>query len=1059
MKILLFYVAGDWGTFKANGAPEAVCLSHALMTFASTLKKAGHDHATTDTRSYGGIDKVEVVAKGLQFDAVFVWVQAGRLELGKSIVQVLRRTGHKTEPIVVGGPAASSGRFTDFPGANAVIHGEPEVGWERALNAPLGDEPVVIDTMSAPLASLDSLPENDTSIANVEYEKSCSAVPGINAGVYTLTVGRSCPACYDADIFGYGFRCQQCNPVLGDGQHGSPRLKSPEKFVDEVYRLNGSHGTGGIGRLVVHDGFIATLDWLRKMTTEWIGLIRRIPIFFPINPSVVTEDPFIIRDLARIGMTWVGFDVGSFVQRQRDVLGIPRSASIDEYAVSVAKTYRLNISLKYFFGVPGQTEQELDEQEKMVRKLEIQHHDYRYFRPTPGHRSFKHCLEKGLLSNERDPALPFDPPTVNGVNHSLSYRRFKTWRESHAAPVINLPWDSGHPAVAQQRQEPSTSPPSFRPAPVRTATSTTPSTQIPNVPLRIDQLLQRDTKPKITVILLSYNRPDFLREAFHSIEGQTISKDLLECIIVENGSSDPRVKEFVDYKDNPVAFPWVKVIRHDANINNVAVCWNEALLAASGDYVCTLDDDNRKLPEFCEKSVAFLDANPDKDAVFCQSRLITKAGVERGFRPVPVPFTLEQELRGNRVDSGELVFRRSLIDRIGYFDDRCKACEDWDFIARITHYAKGVGCLPEVLTEYRTHDENRLHTSVDLGAAACTELLRSKHQKDGMLSVKLVYPVSAELTVSQNQVISGIKDSIRAIPFVKVSEEWSSDIVIVTAPFRLGENAITSIKKYVSDASPRPKLVTLHMEDPQATVANGRLLGAADWIVANDIAAMEYYRKKFLDAKDDVHARQILCWNSLGLSEKARKRIEEKAGTVRDIDVCFFGYPYPTRLSFVRDFVKNSPTTWKMVAVGDGWRNGLAGLPVSCLETQDEISSIDTLLRTKIVVVTHRTGDDAGGFPTVLPSSIHRGFIEASCGCAVVLDDARKFGAGKLKFFHAPTPLVATKHAWDLLKDPKKLADLTSRNREIALKENTMTTRLTRLLNMIRSEFWNGTVK
>ena len=502
----------------------------------------------------------------------------------------------------------------------------------------------------------------------------------------------------------------------------------------------------------------------------------------------------------------------------------------------------------------------------------------------------------------------------------------------------------------------------------------------------------------------------------------------------------------------------MKVIQHETNINNVAVCWNEALLAANGEYVCTLDDDNRKLPEFCEKSVAWLDAHPEKDAVFCRSRLITKDGKERGFRPVPVPFTLEQELRGNHVDSGELVFRRSLIDRIGYFDDRCKACEDWDFVARITHYANGIGCIPEVLTEYRTHDENRIHDSVALGAAACTELLRSKHQRDGTLTVKLVHPVSAELTVSQNQVISGIKDAIRAISFVKISEEWNADIVIVTAPFRLGENAIAAIRKHVSDASPRPKLVSLHMEDPQATVANGRLLGISDWIVSNDIAAMEYYRKKFLDAKDDVHARQVICWNSLGLSDKALARIKASKSK-RDIDVCFFGYPYPTRLRFAREFIKNAPTTWKLFAVGDGWKNGLAGMPVSCLETQDEMASIDILLRCKTVVVTHRTGDDAGGFPTVLPASIHRGFIEAACGAAVVLDDLRTFGAGRFRFAHAVSPLDATKLVWKLLKSKKLLTEITEHNQKIALEENTVKTRLTRVLNMIRSEFWNGVIR
>ena len=313
----------------------------------------------------------------------------------------------------------------------------------------------------------------------------------------------------------------------------------------------------------------------------------------------------------------------------------------------------------------------------------------------------------------------------------------------------------------------------------------------------------------------------------------------------------------------------------------------------------------------------------------------------------------------------------------------------------------------------------------------------------------------AELTVSQKQVINGIGEALQKISFLKLPsyghDDFNCDMLLIVAPFRFGQPVIDNIRKRVEDTKPKPQVIMLHMEDPQAITPNERFVGWADWIVSNDINAMDHYRQKLRDKNDLTRERQVLCWNSLGVSETARAIIKEATGD-RPYDVIFLGYPYPTRARFVKDFVKAMPTTWRCLAVGDGWDQILAGFKkVETRKTLEEKESIRLLCQSKVAVVTHRAGEDCGGFPSVKPGSVHRGFLEAACGCAVVLDDTRTFGHGRVVLHQAKDALNAVKVTWNLLKKPETQKE----NQQVALEDCSVLTRLTKVFNAVRSQNWS----
>lgn len=99
--------------------------------------------------------------------------------------------------------------------------------------------------------------------------------------------------------------------------------------------------------------------------------------------------------------------------------------------------------------------------------------------------------------------------------------------------------------------------------------------------------------PKISVIMLTYNRETLVSRAIESILTQTMSD--FEFIIVDNGSSDNSGKIADEYakKDSRI-----KVIHRQKG--NIGTGRNTGLDAVNGEYVAFIDDDDWAEPDFLE---------------------------------------------------------------------------------------------------------------------------------------------------------------------------------------------------------------------------------------------------------------------------------------------------------------------------------------------------------------------------------------------------------------------------------------------------------------------------
>jgi glycosyltransferase involved in cell wall biosynthesis len=184
---------------------------------------------------------------------------------------------------------------------------------------------------------------------------------------------------------------------------------------------------------------------------------------------------------------------------------------------------------------------------------------------------------------------------------------------------------------------------------------------------------QAEQRPKISVVVPSYNSAAFLREALESAVSQEPPPH--EVIVQDGGSRDGSVEILRSFGD--------RVHWRSEPDGGQANALNMAIAAATGDVVVWLNADDLLLPgAFAALEKAYAE-HPDAEFVYGNYDMIRSDGtIMREFRSSPYNpnrvFT-----HGCYIFSGAMFFRRDLLDRVGPFDERLHACMDLDYLLRI----------------------------------------------------------------------------------------------------------------------------------------------------------------------------------------------------------------------------------------------------------------------------------------------------------------------------------------------------------------------------------------
>ncbi|MEL6674285.1 MAG: glycosyltransferase family 2 protein [Bacteroidota bacterium] len=207
----------------------------------------------------------------------------------------------------------------------------------------------------------------------------------------------------------------------------------------------------------------------------------------------------------------------------------------------------------------------------------------------------------------------------------------------------------------------------------------------------------------VTVIIPTYKRIDYLREAVQSVVDQTYTN--FECLVVNDYPPfKDQIQDLIDsFQDERV-----RVIHHEQN-GGESQARNTAIPEAKGEIIGLLDDDDIWLENFLAEHVKKHQERPDAGLVysglhkfwdndFMAPRTYT------GETPPPAEKLTEAWLQGDfcLASSSIVSLKRVCFEECGIFDTSLPSFADWDMWCRISHkYA--FAHIEAPLIRYRYH--------------------------------------------------------------------------------------------------------------------------------------------------------------------------------------------------------------------------------------------------------------------------------------------------------------------------------------------------------------------
>jgi len=207
-------------------------------------------------------------------------------------------------------------------------------------------------------------------------------------------------------------------------------------------------------------------------------------------------------------------------------------------------------------------------------------------------------------------------------------------------------------------------------------------------------------KPKISVVMPTYNRALYIVEAIKSVQNQTLRDS--ELIVVDDGSTDDTEKIV---RGIAATDPRISFYKNERNLG-IAKTRNRGVGLAKADYVAMLDSDDVWVsPDKLAKQLSFFEHNDRLGIVGTNASFMDESGKPIGKRtrfPSDDGDIRRTELYRNMLMQSSLVIRKSAIEKAGGYDPKFTVCDDHDLWLKI-----GIDwqfmILPSANLTYRIH--------------------------------------------------------------------------------------------------------------------------------------------------------------------------------------------------------------------------------------------------------------------------------------------------------------------------------------------------------------------
>ena len=211
---------------------------------------------------------------------------------------------------------------------------------------------------------------------------------------------------------------------------------------------------------------------------------------------------------------------------------------------------------------------------------------------------------------------------------------------------------------------------------------------------------------KVSIIIPTYNYGKFLERAIKSVLFQDYPILNRELIIVDGGSTD-NTQEILNKFRNIENF--VILNQKGKGLSNAV---NYGILNSNGEYISRIDADDIFYQGILSKEIKILDNNSKVGFVYTDYNTFLYNENKKIRKYLPV-FSKNEIIERGDFLSGGTMFRKSLFEKYGYYDEEIPTLDGYEMILRLMKNDVVGFHINEPLFEYTIHGDS-MYDNVEL---------------------------------------------------------------------------------------------------------------------------------------------------------------------------------------------------------------------------------------------------------------------------------------------------------------------------------------------------------
>ena len=196
--------------------------------------------------------------------------------------------------------------------------------------------------------------------------------------------------------------------------------------------------------------------------------------------------------------------------------------------------------------------------------------------------------------------------------------------------------------------------------------------------LRYRNPMMHPSLPRVSVLTSCYKSERYLETFLSNLESQTLFPNF-EVLLDLNSPSQAELDLSNRYK---ARYGSLLKININETVSPLGEAWNRCIRTSSGEYLTIWNVDDERTSNSLEVQAAALNSNPEYGAVYGPYGVINQPG------------QIKARLVENKVSSSFMhlsgfylgpffMFKREVIDLVGYFDEQFRSGNDFDFAVRL----------------------------------------------------------------------------------------------------------------------------------------------------------------------------------------------------------------------------------------------------------------------------------------------------------------------------------------------------------------------------------------